>query len=331
MRFDAFQVCGIMANVSFRPFNATIWRAAITGWVCLAFAGAARAGEGARNIEVVPFHDASINTNLEQPEQNNQSFKSWAPTAPDTMKQAERAPRMANMPRPQSLSKQEQQLQDRRRNWVFATPEDESTDKTERSLLGLDNDNDNLTAMERYYYRLEQSGRSTVTNGASLAPNRYGAQTNSYAGALRPAEPGSFGETPFRDMARDTGVFQQSDAGNVSARAFGNNGVKPVLSPEEVRIQTEQKSHMDSFKQLWNIDQAPAATPIVAPASGPIDSAPLFGASSPGLQAPVRRLPGGPTSASSAPTTLEPDPNTAPRITAAPHTDFSRPPAQPLF
>jgi hypothetical protein len=310
--------------VSFRPFNANIWRAAIAGWVCLAFAGAARAGEGARNIEVVPFHDTSMGTNLEQPAQDDsQSFKSWQPTAPDSVMPVGRAPRRTDLPRPQqSLSRKEQQLLDRRRNWVFATPEDDTAGKSEKSLLGLDDDDNNMTAMERYYYRLEQSSRPTAaTNGASGI--RFGAQTNSYVGALRNTDPGSFGETPFKDPSPDTGVFQSPGAGDISANAFGNNS-KPALTPEEVRLQADQKSRMDSFKQLWNIDQAPAATPMIAPASGPIDSAPLFGASTPGLQAPRISIPGGPISASSAP---PPPAETfaAPRVTAAPHSDFVAP------
>jgi hypothetical protein len=321
----------MMGNVSFRPFNANIWRAAITGWVCLAFAEAAHAGEGARNIEVVPFHSTSMNTNLEQSAQDDsQSFKVWEPTAPDSVRAVTPAPRLSNMPQPQqSRSRKEQQLQDRRRNWVFATPEDDSADKTEKSLLGLDNEDDNMTAMERYYYRLEQSGHSAATNGFSNV-GRFGAQTNLY-GALRNTDPGSFGETPFKVMTTpDAGVFQPSSANDISASAFGNNNSKPVLTPEEVRVQTEQKTHMDNFRQLWNIEQTPAASPVIAPASGPIDSSPLFGVSTPAGQSPGIKIPGGPTSASGASTAPPmPGPDAAPKPLGPPPSNFA--PPQRLF
>jgi hypothetical protein len=130
-------------------------------------------------------------------------------------------------------------------------------------------------------------------------------------------------------MARDAAIFQQPGAGDISASAFGDSGSKPMLSPEEVRLQAEQKSRRDSFKQLWSIDQAPAATPVMAPASGPIDSAPLFGVSTPGSQGPVGRLPTGPVSASSASVAPAPEPYVAPRASAPPHADFT-PPQRPF-
>src|SRR3569833_1258368 len=105
---------------------------------------------------------------------------------------------MSNLPLQQSVSRKEQQLQDRRRNWVFATPEDDATDNTEKSLLGIENESDNMTAMERYYYRLEQSGRSSaIYDLGNVGAIRFGGQTNSY-GALRNTVSGSFGETPFK-------------------------------------------------------------------------------------------------------------------------------------
>ena len=318
-----------MASVSFRPFNANIWRAALAGLVCLAFAGAARAGDDGQRIEFVPFHNSSLDTNFDKPAQGDQQFKAWEPTAPDSVTPVGRPNRMANMPRSQqNLSKKEQQLQDRRRNWVFATPEDESADKKEKSLLGLDNDDDNMTAMERYYYRLEKSSRPVATNGMSaLSPNSFGSQTNSFGIGMRSTDPGSFGETPFKATAPDPGIFQQPGGNDISLNAFGNNS-RPTLSSEELRIQTEQKARRESFKQLWNIDQAPAAATVIAPpSSGPVDSSPLFGFSPPGGDAPSKAKPllGGPTSANNASPPPEPAPYVAPRATAPPEATFIRP------
>src|SRR3954468_14998384 len=76
----------MLASVSFRPFNSNFWLPAVAGLVCLTFAGAACAEEGARDIEVVPFHNTTTGTNFDQsPQNDSQSFKIWQPTAPDSL------------------------------------------------------------------------------------------------------------------------------------------------------------------------------------------------------------------------------------------------------
>ena len=316
----------MLANVSFRPFNSNFWLPAVAGLVCLAFAGAAYAGEGARDIEVVPFHNATTSTNFDQsPENDSQNFKVWQPSAPNSVARSSPPVKPGPLPRPQpSISKEEQQLLERRRNWVFMQPEDYATmdPKTGKSPFGDDNENDDkMTAMERYYHRLEQSGKSTTTNEFSrLNPDRMTAATNSLGVTLPSKDTGAFGTTPFNGTP-EAGIFQPMTTAD-TANVFGNSAAR--LTPEEVRLQAEQKSRMENFKQLWDIDQAnSAATPVVAPSPGPIDSAPLFGASTPGMPSAFKPVMPGAASSSSKPAAPVVQTVAPPRHTTPPHSDFT--------
>ena len=322
----------MIGSVSFRPLNSNFLHAALAGLACLTFAGAVRAGEGARNIEVVPFHSTSMDTNYNQPAQDDsQPFKVWQPTAPNSLKSAPPPAKLTPLPQSQqTVSREEQQQLDRRRNWVFMTPEDYATTdaKTGKSVLGADNDKDeNMTAMERFYHRLEQSVKPATTNEFSdMNPDRSSSATNYFGAAVKNTDPGMFGQTPF-DSTPQAGVFQSITAGN-SGSVFDSSSSTMVQSPEEIRMQATQKAHMENFKQLWDIDQAiSAATPVVSQPSGPVDSAPLFGTSTPGLATPFKEnlpsanIPG----FSSKPATPAPQPVVAPRYTAPPHSDFMPP------
>lgn len=319
-----------MASVSFRLFNAGFCRIAVVGLACVALAKTALAGEGGRDIEIVPFHN-SADTNASQvPQKESQNFEIWQPSAPKSLANQSPGPRPQPLPHPQqqTLSKEEQQLLDRRRNWVFMRPEDYATtdSKTGKSLLGTDkNDDDNLTAMERYYHRMEQSGKSTDTNDFSrLNLDRSSSMTNSIGGALpKSRDAGAFGPVPF-SATPEAGVFQPMTV-NDSAKIFDNPNTVTVLTPEEVRMQADQKTHMDNFKQLWDIDQASsAATPVVAPSSSPVDSAPLFGASMPGMSSGFKSLGSSPSGNSSgdSSTSSSHAPADQPRHSTPPHSDF---------
>lgn len=317
--------------MSFRPFYPNFWRAALVGLACWAFAGAARAGEGARNIEVVPFHNTAMDTNFDQPSRDDsQKFKMWEQVAPNSLTPS--APPTGLTPHPQSqqsLSKEQQQMLDRRRNWVFMTPEDYATTdpKTGKSILGQDdNKDDNMTAMERYYYRVEQSTKPSATNEFSrLNVDRLISPTNYFDKPARSTDSGMFGQTPF-NSGPSADVFQSSTIGN-SANVFGSSSTVDAQTPEELRQQAEQKAHTESFKQLWDIDQASsAATPVAAQPSSPsspIDSAPLFGAPTPVMSTPFRAnvpVTGGDPVKPPTPAGM---PVTAPRYTPPPHSDFT--------
>lgn len=333
--------------MSFWPFKSNFWCVALSGLACLTLVGAVQAG----NIEVVPFHNGSTDTNFDKPVQDDShSFKVWSPTAPSSAAPAGRPNRITPPPPTQSqqtLSKEEQQLLDRRRNWVFMTPEDyaNSDSKDDKNPFSSDNNN-NMTAMERFYHRLEQSSKSAETNAFSqINSDRSNSQTNLFDTAgLRnnnTADPNMamFGQTPFSSsVPADAGVFQSITSGNGgnsssdSGNVFGSSSPVTAQSPEEVRAQAAQKAHMENFKQLWDIDQATRTTtattpvsPVAAPSAGGIDSAPLFGASTPGIQSPFRsgqvpaNLTAGTPAKSPAPVAPPPAP---PRYTPPTHSDF---------
>src|SRR4051795_12773998 len=105
----------MLASVCFRPFNSNFWLRTVAGLACLAFAGAACAEEGGRDIEVVPFHNSSTGTNFDQsPQNDSQDFKIWQPTAPNSLARSS-PPAKGLLPRPEQprLSKEEQQLLER--------------------------------------------------------------------------------------------------------------------------------------------------------------------------------------------------------------------------
>ena len=327
MRFDGLPDWGIIATVSFRPFHPNFWRAVLVGSACLAFVGPAHAGEGARNIEVVPFHNTAMDTNFDQPSRNDSdNLKMWKQLAPNAMAPSTPPTRMTPQPQSrQTLSKEQQQLLERRRNWVFMTAEDYATTdpKTGKSLLGNDdNKDDNMTAMERYIHRLEQASKASSTNEFSrMNADRLSASTNYFDSAVRGSDPGMFGQTPF-NSGPSVDVFQPNTSGD-SANFFGSSSVA-APTPEEIRMQAEQKAHTESFKQLWDIDQASsAATPVTAPSTSPIDSAPLFGTSTPAIANPFRQNTPSPAGNPVKPVTPAGMPATAPRYTPPPHSDFT--------
>lgn len=287
-----------------------------------------RAGEGVQSIEIVPFHD-STGTNVNQlPEKDSQNFEVWQPAAPKSLSaQSPRSKAPPPRPQQQTLSKEEQQLLDRRRNWVFMRPEDYAADsKSGKSLLGTDNgSDDNMTAMERFYNRLAQSGKSVATNDFSqMNLDRSSALTNSFGGALpKSRDAGAFGPVPFSPNS-EAGVFQPMTV-NDSVKIFDNPNSVTALTPDEVRMQNDQKTHMENFKQLWDIDQASsAATPVIAPSSTPIDSSPLFGASTPGMSSGFRSAGSASSGNSSgaAPMSQSRAPVEQPRHATPPHSDF---------
>jgi hypothetical protein len=236
-------------------------------------------------------------------------------------------------PRPQSaaVTERERDLLDRRKNWVFATPEDISGEK-DISIVGDDKDgngNRPTTAMQRYYQRLYDSDQSMATNQLNkLDSNDRNATTNSDVSALQNAAGNAgFISSPFNAVS-DTDAFRSAQP-TVFSDIFGSdtdNNNTP--SPENVRLKAEQKSHMDDFKELWNIDQ-PSAPPVTASTPTPVSSGSgsIFG-SPQGGQSFIPGLPNSsPFQARPAPT-LQP---VAPpsRIAPPPRADFA-PPQRPF-
>ena len=286
-----------------------------------------------RSIEVVPFSGMTVDTNLNQSGQDDlRTLKAWEPTAPHP----NQAPTVSSgatlpLPRPQqrqTLTPAQQELLDRRRNWVFMTPDDyastDAKDSTDPSKSASDDDK-HMTAMERFYQRLNDSEKTAATNRlGKLKNDQTGEPGNALDDAQRNGDTGPFATDPFSSNP-GSGVFQ-SIPQNVFGSAFGSDNTVRTPTPEEVRAQTEQKARMDTYRQLW-VNQTPTTTPVVsAPAAGPIDSAPLFGAATPTASSstfnPVSQMV--PTVSSARQQTTQPA-VVVPRVSAPPHSDFAAP------
>jgi hypothetical protein len=330
MRFDDSGVWGIIAIVRFRPLRPVFWSAAIAGLACAAFAWASRAGEGVRNIEVVPFSGIATDTNFERSAPDDlRTLNAWHPTAPNAYHAPAGNSGALPMPRPQQaqqLTPEQQQLLERRRNWVFMTPDDYATpdSSNEKDPVKSQSDGEkNMTAMERFYQHLSDAEKAASTNRLGKANSDR--TDDSSDDARRRGDASPFAASPFISSS-DSGVFQ-SIPRNVFGSTFGGGDTVKAQTPEEVRLQAEQKARIDTFKQLFDINQTPAATPVVStPTTAPIDSAPLFGASTPAMASPFN----------AAKPVVTPDNSTVrapavqqgvlvPRVPTAPHSDFTAP------
>jgi len=301
--------------------------------VCLALVGACRGGEGARNIEVVPLHGTAMDTNFYQTTPTDmQTINAWSPHAPRPIQAP--PPGKSTLPRPQNATvstEKERELLDRRKNWVFMTPEDfASPDGKNDSIEKNGFEKKSGNAIERYYQRLNDSEQAAATNQFSkLDSDRLTGRTNLLGGGLRPADSGTFGDSPF-DTAPAAGVFDSVHHTGFAGVFGSSDNTTAMPTPDDLHLQAEQKAHIENFKQIWNIDQpvaAPAApAPVSASVSAPIDSGPLFGLSSSGVQTanPVGSLAGGPSS-SSQPVTPAPSPVTTQRAIRPPRADFASP------
>ena len=285
-----------------------------------------------RNIEIVPFSGMTMDTNFNQSGQDDlRTLKAWEPTAPHPYQAP--APRSGALPLPrpqqqQVLTPAQQELLDRRRNWVFMTPDDyasspDAKDAKDPSKPASDDDK-NMTAMERFYQRLNDSEKAATTNQLRKLKNDRGSDSgNALDDAQRNNDTGPFSASPFSSNP-DSGVFQ-SIPRNVFGSAFGQDNTVRTLTPEEVRSQTEQKARIDSYRQLW-VNQAPTTMPVVStPASGPIDSAPLFGVATPAASSTFNAMSQElPKVSSTRQQTTQPA-VVVPRESAPPHSDFAAP------
>jgi len=290
LRFDALLFWGSIGTVSFRLSSLNICRAGFIGIACLALAGAAYAGEGARNIEVVPLHGTPMDTNFDQSTSaDSHSFMPWAPHAPHPVNPGQRPGEAIIPPPPRQQNaatiERERELLDRRRNWVFMTPEDYASDGKKDGLEETGADKSSTTLLGRYFQRLNDSAQIAATNqfnNNKLAGDRFGGQTNLLGSDTRPVG-GAFGTSPFNESP-SAGIFQEMRRVDIS-NPFGSDNSSAMRTPEEVRLEAQQKAHMEAFRQIMDIDQ-PAPVQVSTPAhSAPvIDSGALFGLSSPGMR-----------------------------------------------
>jgi hypothetical protein len=223
-----------------------------------------------------------MGTNIEQsPPFETKDFENMGPHAPRSFHFFAPSPAV-NPPPPQRVippTEREKELLDLRRNWVFMTPDDmvgQAESDLSGGVLGKEKDGSEkkaTTAMERFYQHLYDSDRAAATNQiGKMDSDSWTGTTNSVAGnSPRPSD-GMF-STPS-----DPGVFQPSRA-NTFSDVFGYSRNTTQPNAETIRLQEAQKEHMESFKQLWDIDQ-PATPPptVTAAVPAPHSPSPVFGA-----------------------------------------------------
>jgi len=335
MRFDGLWLCGIVEIVSSRLLREG-WRASLAAWLCLvAFAGISRGQETMRSIEIVPSHSAATSNNFVQPSSSDsQLFKAWQPRAPHPYQSQQGTPAsITPLPHPQApaLSDRDKELLERRKNWIFLTPEDYTQTDDKMDADSKDprdpkkkNSDKKLTPMEKYLERLSGAQQAGGTNRLDKMDSDRMNETNYLVGGTsqKKTETDPFGGNPFSASPEST-IFQTLQQGSFGSGAFSSGDNSPA-TPEELRAQADQKTRMDSYKQLFNFDQPSGPTALFTPGSGPIDSAPLFGVSTPTVSPGLTALPTIGNTATRA--QQAPPPVVTPtRITPPPHADFSVP------
>jgi hypothetical protein len=261
--------------MSFRAFSLDTGRAALLGLFCLSICSVSRAGDMTpQHIEIVPLHHSATNggVNLSRPAEtkNFDNMYSGAehPFKPDDSLQGVLPP-----PRPPQqtapLTRQQQMLLDRRRNWVFMTPEElllgnNSDNPLSRKEYDRDSQDKNpSTAMERYLQRLYNSDHQAATNQADQRDSDPFSKTNSIFGDSKqddktadPTHP--FDSSPF-DSHPNPGIFQPLRPA-ASEDIFGLKNGSSASDADDLQAQQQQQAHIESFKQLWNIDQPSASS-----------------------------------------------------------------------
>src|SRR5262249_51306802 len=145
-------------------------------------------GSASAPIEVVPSHGKALitpnNGQTQSPDQKN--FNELFPSAPRPFLPDASPQDIPLLPpeRTVTRSQQQQDLIDRRKNWVFVTADDLMQDSDPTKALGVKEYEKNgeekrpTTAMERFYQRLYNADHASLTNGFSP----WNKKTNSVTG-----------------------------------------------------------------------------------------------------------------------------------------------------
>ena len=314
--------------MSFRPLSFDVYCAGLAGLICLAGIGASEAQDmRPQSIEIVPARRTTINTNINQSQPaETKNFEDIFPGGTHPYPSARSTEEVPLIPPSQSApSQREKDWLDRRRNWVFMTPEDMAPGKTAEETLGLKQYDQNgeekkpTTVMERYFEHLYSSDQGATNQFSKPDSDPWNSETNSVIDVGRNENSSRTFASPF-DTRPDPGVFQPVRPGNFSD-TFGVNEDANMPSPESIRARQEQQAHMESFKQLWNLDQ-PAP---VAASSLPAMGGPASGSSSlSGLpQVLTAASASANRSSAQAPVSYQPPPTSV--RTAPPQPDFTAP------
>lgn len=220
-------------------------------------------------------------------------------------------PGLMSPPAARTLTQREKELLDRRRNWVFMTPEELISGEKPADTLDIKQKGP-MTAMERYYQHLVEPSRNTVTNKFDKDADSWSATTNmTTAGEQSTDNAYQFDSSYKSSLARE--AFQPMRPNSFSD-VFGTGPDSTTSDPESIREAQVQSNHMDSFKQLWDIDQpsAPAAASVSGSGSSGFRSSsfpsmqPVLGTVSPSMGGASAQL------GSSAPAQPAPTPHATP-------------------
>lgn len=268
----------------FRPFRLTFQRARLALVAGMAGACILHARTACSEpIEVVPTQGATISTDVNQSESSKKDFTKMVP-GPDRSwnfddSQQGIAPSMIPPPTNPALSPREKELLDRRRNWVFMTPEELISGERPEEMLGIkEYDKDGkekepMTAMERYYEHLLEPNRTLTTNQFDKTDsNPWNKETNALTGVQPTQDNAHPFESPF-DSSQTPEVFRPMRPASFSD-VFGTRGDNTEDDPEALRARHEQEQHMESFKQLWDMDRPSGAASASTPAFGNSASSP---------------------------------------------------------
>jgi hypothetical protein len=181
--------------------------------------------------------------------------------------------------------------------------------------------------MQRYYQHLYDSDQAMGTNQlGKLDSSDRNTGTNSPGSAFQnPAGDAGSVPSPFNTIS-DSDAFR-SVGHTVFSDIFGSDTGNSTPSPESVRLKAEQKTHMDDFKELWNIDQ-PSAAPISASTPSSVGSGSVFGLPQGGQSFAPAGLPDSGSFQARPTTTFQPAVPPS-RIAPPPRADFA-PPQRPF-
>lgn len=302
------------AKMIFSPLSFQIRRATLGTLICLAGICLARAGDDhGQPIEIVPMHGAP-GTNLTESLLPTRNLDNVLPGAIHPFNLYEPSQDMPEqyVPPARPLTQREQEWLDRRRNWVFMTPEELMSDTEADKILGLKDDQKDrqdkepTTAMERYYQHLYESDRPAAANQFSDSDSGLGdKQTNSLFSVGQMDGPAHGLDSPFEspfNSRPDPGIFQPARA-TAFSDVFDLNTDTTTPSEETIREKKEAEAHMDAFKEMWGISQ-PSSSSFASSSSSSFSAAiqPVFGTASPSASSST-----GPQNSSSSQDTLSSD------------------------
>lgn len=287
------------AKMTFGLLSFHIRRATLGAFICLAGICLAHAGDDhGQPIEIVPMHGAP-GTNLTEsllPTRNLDNVLPGAIHPFDLYQPSEDMPEQY-VPPTRPLTQREQEWLDRRRNWVFMTPEELMSDTEADKILGLKDyqkdreEREPTTAMERYYQHLYESDHSAATNQFSDSDSGPGdKQTNSLFSVDQMDGPARGLDSPFESpfTARpDPGMFQSAQPTTFSD-VFDLNTDTSTPSEETIREKKEAEAHIDAFKEMWGISQ-PSSSSIASSSSSSASAAvqPMFGTANPSASSSI--------------------------------------------